>query len=161
MVVKDVVDQLPRHPSKQYRTRALGDIARVVIHHSATNGGTPESLARYHVNKRGWPGIGYHYVIASDGTVYKTNYATTVSWHAGSSANWDSIGACMIGDFTKHEVPQVQLASTLELVQELMRAYSIPVSGVVGHSEVPEAATLCPGDAVDMRAIRLTLREGS
>ena len=78
--IDDIVDNLPKHDSLTYRTRALTDITTLTIHHTVSS---PEnsivSIAVYHVNPRenvpnGWPGIGYHFVIKDDGRIFRTNY---------------------------------------------------------------------------------------
>ena len=67
-----------------------------MIHHSATDDGSPEAYARYHVQTRGWPGIGYHFVIQKDGGIYQTNRLDTISYHV-SGQNTNSIGICGTG----------------------------------------------------------------
>lgn len=160
MQVVDMVEQLPKHPRKRYKERPLSDISMVVVHHSATREGSPEAFARYHVETNGWPGIGYHYVIARDGTVYKTNKASTVSYHA-SGYNARSIGVCLVGNFDQERPPAEQMEALVELVRGLMAAFAVPVERVIGHREVPGTRKSCPGRNVDMDALRAKLREGS
>ena len=53
--------------------RSPDKITTLAIHHSAAAGDIPpQNIAAYHVRK-GWPGIGYHYYIIGDGTIYQCN----------------------------------------------------------------------------------------
>lgn len=158
MQVYDIIAELPAHPTRKYRRRALRDIRRIVLHHSATDTGTPEAFARYHVQSQGWPGIAYHYVIMRDGTAYKTQEASVMSYHA-AGANKDGLGICMVGNFDRYDPPLAQLRACLELCIDLCRAYNIPVAGVIGHREVPGTMKTCPGKRIDMHEFRRLLKE--
>jgi N-acetylmuramoyl-L-alanine amidase len=140
--IVDVRASLPASRRRKYATRALATIARLVVHHSGTDGGTPESFAAYHTYALGWPGIGYHYVIAKDGTVYKTNALSTVSYHA-RGANLNGVGACLVGDFNRKHPTLEQLESLRGLLRVLK--LHLPRAEVVFHREVPGAQTTCPG----------------
>lgn len=142
MRIIDIRDQLPRHPRRRYASRPLNAITHLVLHHSGTRGGTPESFARYHTWVCGWPGIGYHYVIAKDGTVYKTNALSTVSYHA-RGANLTSVGICLVGDFNRDEPTAEQLAALRELIA-LLKDY-FASARVIYHRDVPTSHTTCPG----------------
>jgi len=154
----DVVDRLPRHPSRRYASRPPGSIKQIVMHHSATRPlsvdglADAEAFARYHIQDRGWPGIGYDYVVGANGTVYKTNRNDVVNYHAGN-ANRISLGICLVGNFDLGGPPAPQWQSAVALVRELVTAYRIPVQRVIGHREVP-AAKSCPGRQFDMIRFR-------
>ena len=98
IVIKDIVNQLPRDYSQSYNTRSLSQITQFVIHHSATTSGSAAAYANFHTEPtdyqdvivngetvrknfggRGWPGIGYHYVIDKDGTVIGIHNSLTNS----------------------------------------------------------------------------------
>jgi len=164
----DVVDSLPKHPTLRYEKRTR-PISTIVIHHTDTpKTHTVEQVALYHIYgkrkdeqghwvKREWPGIGYHYVIAPDGTIYWCQRHETRSYHAGGEANNYGLGVSLIGRFLKRNydgTPQPpedqlptpeQLRSTSRLVAWLMQELEIPsLDQVIGHKEV--ALTTCPGD---------------
>lgn len=128
--------QLPKKTA--YKKRALAAITQIVVHHSADNG-TPQSIASYHVSK-GWPGIGYHYVIAKDGTVHHTNDIDEASYNVAQQ-NTRSLGICLIGNYEKDTPPDNQVAALKWLVKTL-RAVIGDVD-VVGHRD--RVATACPG----------------
>lgn len=130
----DVRGILPKHPTKKYSRRSIGDISIITIHHSLTTTGSPEAFARYHVESNGWPGIAYHYVIGKDGTVYVTNDLETISYHVGDS-NKKSIGICLVGDFRTEKPSEAQYKAAIELVRYLLHV--VKNAAVKGHSELP------------------------
>jgi hypothetical protein len=159
---KNIINELETHPTKTYTTRNLANIEYFVVHHSAVPASVgPDAIASYHVNARvvkngeviktRWPGIGYHYVIADSGLVYKTNELETVSYHAGSY-NDVSIGVCLLGAFVKvtkpdgsvvrHYPTAAQIDSASWLYGQLSKLF--PGIKLVGHKEI--APTRCPGD---------------
>lgn len=137
MKIVDVVNKLSKHDTKTYSKRPLGVITTAVIHHSLTRNikddGDIYAFARYHVNNNGWPGIGYHYVIDTDGTIYKTNYLTTKAYHVGNH-NFYCIGLCLVGDFRTDTPTNAQLKSLNDLLMVLYKTYHIKIKG---HSEMP------------------------
>jgi len=128
-----------------YKTRLMSSVDTVIVHHAAVDiAGTERdivAIARYHVEKHGWPGIGYHYVVARDGTVYKTNPITAISYHAAGS-NVRSIGVCLAGDLNKARPTPQQVEAVKGLVQELQKQLGKPLR-LLGHGEV--YPTDCPG----------------
>lgn len=148
----DLVDALPRHTTKRYRTRPYSAITHVILHHSATLGGDPGSFARYHVEHNDWPGIGYHAVIARDGARYKTNNDNTVSYHAGSW-NRRAIGVCLVGDFTREEPTVEQLVAAGETVLNYADVFNVPAENIVGHKDI-DPSTSCPGNFPLVKVIR-------
>ncbi len=142
MRIVDVRDELARSRSRKYATRHLRSIEQLVVHHSGTRGGTPKDFAWYHVHTRGWPGIGYHYVISPDGVVFKTNALSTISYHA-RGANLAGVGICLVGDFNRSAPADAQMSSLTELLRLLLRYY--PKARVVLDREVPGSRTSCPG----------------
>ena len=153
MWIKDIVGDLPKHKTLRYNTRLLDEITQIIVHHSATNSGTPEAFARYHVEENGWPGIGYHYVISKTGQIYKCQNVTTVSYHAGN-ANRRSIGVCLVGNFDTQTPTDVQMDALMELLAELITAYPAAKGNIIGHREVPRTYKSCPGKNVDMNKVR-------
>ncbi len=141
--IKNITNQLPRHATARYRTRELSAIKLLVIHHSATPANTtPESVARYHVNHWNWAGIGYHFFIAADGTIYQTNELGTVSSHA-APANETGVGICFAGDFTDAAPPAAQVHAGAHLVAWLLKELNLKTNAVEGHRELMQTA--CPG----------------
>ena len=131
--INNVVDSLPKHPSKTYSTRNLSQIDKIIIHHTATSGGSAQAYANHHVNTRDWPGIGYHYVIDPDGTVNQTNYHQTRSYHV-SGQNTNSIGVALTGNFKYTEPTAAQMQSLNALIPHIRAQFSQPLQ-VYQHSD--------------------------
>lgn len=144
LLIQDLVDVLPHHQTKRYTTRPLTDINMIVIHHSKSPASVgPERLAEYHVETLGWPGIGYHFLIGADGSVYQGNRLETVSYHI-AEFNETSLGICFLGDFDEQGPPLLQLQAGARLVSWLLQELQLPLEAVKGHSEIiPESD--CPG----------------
>lgn len=139
----DITDQLPKG-IRAYGKRNLSQIVRFVIHHSADPAGYPLKYANYHINTHGWPGIGYHFVIQKDGTIYQTNALETISYNV-ESYNTGTLGICLTGDYTVEKVPQAQMESLIWLLKDL--SGSLGAKPILPHSAFK--ATKCPGDQID------------
>jgi hypothetical protein len=149
MIVLDITDTLTKHPTKHYGTRALGAITTHVVHHSATGPTcTPEQIARYHVYGLDWPGIGYHFVITPDGTIYQTNGVTTTSYHVAGN-NGYTIGTCLVGNFTQGPPTGAQICALEFLQHQWLPGLLGRTLALKGHKEMPGAQTACPGDKWD------------
>lgn len=142
--IVDVVDSLPQDPNNDYPSRPLTQVTSLVIHHTATPLVTTlEAIANYHVNIKGWPGIGYHFVIRADGTIFLTNYLQTMSYHAGAY-NPISIGIALLGDYTYDQPTNAQITSANSLVSYLQG--QVPSAEIVeAHGQLQGMSTQCPG----------------
>ena len=133
------------YPSKKWKY--------IIIHHSATESGSSEKFNIAHL-KKGWKGIGYHFVI-DNGTAGKDDgqIETSPRWteqqdgaHCkASSMNEKGIGVCLVGNFSVDKVSPKQMESLVYLVSMLSKYYNIPKSHIIGHGKVPGASTECPG----------------
>ncbi len=127
----------------------------IIIHHSATTEGNSLSFNKSHLDK-GWDqGVGYNFVIDNgksgkeDGQI-----EVTPRWlkqedgaHCkASNMNTKAIGICLVGNFNEEKVSHKQLDSLAYLVNKLRKYYLIPMRNILGHRDVPESSTLCPGD---------------
>ncbi|MDO9464386.1 MAG: N-acetylmuramoyl-L-alanine amidase [bacterium] len=140
-----IIPVISLYPSRKWKY--------IIIHHSATDGGSSLSFDRYHL-RRGWDSIGYHFVI-NNGSQGKDDGQIEVSprWlkqkngahcNAGNM-NERSIGICLVGDFNKERVSEKQMASLAYLVNILRKYYKIPKNNIMGHGQVSGAKTECPG----------------
>ena len=126
-------------------------INKIIIHCSATQEGkniTADTIDKWH-KKRGWRGIGYHYVIALDGTMEYGRMVDVPGAHVkGHNAN--SIGIVYIGGveaekqngkwIAKDTRTQAQKDTLLELLKVLKKLH--PNASIHGHNEF--AAKSCP-----------------
>jgi len=123
-----------------------------------------ESVRRYHMQTLHWSDIGYHHLITRDGKVHKGRANSEVGAHCKGD-NATSIGVCCVGKGNALPVGtgymnQAMWDGLLQLVGQLMAAYRIPVSRVVGHRERSsgrEQGKTCPG--FDVAVVRNLLRE--
>ena len=150
LTIYDITDDLPKHPTKYYPSRSLGQISSVFIHHSATTSGTPYAYAEYHILERDFPGIAYHFVIDKNGKINQTNYLDTISYHV-SGKNTASIGICLTGNYDIQSPPNAQIDSCVRLITYL--------NGILGrnliiHGHRDFANKSCPGDNIDMEWIK-------
>ena len=104
---RDIRESLFRHPRRTYSYRPLEAIRKVAVHHSLTRTGRTGSIARYHVQTHGWPGIGYHFVIEKDGDLMWCNDLRVKSYHLGQS-NYHAVGICLLGDFQEEDLGEKQ-----------------------------------------------------
>jgi len=120
----------------------------IVVHYSATPRGRPvtvEEIDGWH-KARGWKGIGYHYVIYLDGSVHKGRPDNVVGAHVANH-NTGALGICWIGGTVDGKSADTrtpaQTASLIALIKRLLAEH--PGAKVVGHRDMPGAATECPG----------------
>jgi N-acetyl-anhydromuramyl-L-alanine amidase AmpD len=134
--LQDVTAKLMVHPTSRYPTRALSDVRLIVIHHTATSPTvTPQRLAEHAVRTLDYPGIGFHFVVAADGTIYQTNRLETVSRHAFSH-NQESVGVCFPGNFTSEIPTAAQLEAGGRLCAWLLVALRLSPCKILGLGEL-------------------------
>lgn len=114
---------------------------RGIFHNSGTTvRQSIEIIHNYHKNSRGYAGIGYHFYIRRDGSIYKGRAEHMQGAHA-YGANSDSIGICFEGKFDIEEMTQEQIASGKEIVAYLREKY-----GNIEFTEHRKVCnTSCPG----------------
>lgn len=142
--IKDIINSLKKSATLVYPTRALSQINKIIVHHSATTSGTAASYANYHVDTRGWPGVGYHFVVDQDGTINQTNYLTTISNHT-SGQNTAGIGICLTGNFDTQQPFPAQMRSLNALISYLKQTVA-PNLQVYGHRDYSTKS--CPGNNI-------------
>ena len=113
----------------------------LILHHSGTTTCTPDGIHNSHVGN-GWAGIGYHYLVRKDGTIYRGRPEDTVGAHA-YGANSHSIGVCFEGNYQVDSMPSAQLVAGQKLVSGIKQRWGI--SKVIGHKDVTGSTTDCPG----------------
>ena len=144
--IRRIIDELPGDGS--YGSRDLEEIHYIVIHHSASENQNAHDYARYHLSK-GWPGIGYHYVIQPNGQIFQTQELTTVSYHV-KNHNTISLGIVLSGDLNQHPMSNAPRRALILLIRRLKVMLPNDLQ-VVGHGELK--ATDCPGAFVDVGSL--------
>ena len=90
-------------------TKRTEPITRIILHHAAAIKCTAEQIHAWHI-ANGWCGIGYHFFIRKDGTVYEGRPLDMIGAHAGGN-NYDSIGICFEGSFDKEQIAHCYFAA--------------------------------------------------
>ncbi|KAF4528960.1 hypothetical protein B566_EDAN011265 [Ephemera danica] len=143
--------------AREYRTTTPQrvPVPFVVIHH----GGIPEycinittcseQVRKYqmlHMDDRGWDDIGYSFLVGEDGNVYEGRGWRRVGAHAPQYNN-QSIGICIIGDFSKQLPNKLALDAVHALIKHgVQEGLILPQYTLLGHRQVRE--TQCPGEAL-------------
>lgn len=149
LAIFDIVEDLPKHPTKTYQRRNLSRISKIIIHHSTDPNGDPYKYANFHIGTRDWPAISYHYVIQKSGEIYRTNYLSTLSFHA-RNCNTVSVGVCLTGNYEVEQVPEVQLQACIQLIQRIQRELGRSLS-IEPHHNCTD--TRCPGQNMPLQQI--------
>ena len=122
-------------------------IKKIIVHCADTSEGRDVRAAeikRWHTKERGWNDIGYHYVIALDGTIEPGRPIEVAGAHC-TGHNADSIGICYVGGCDKSMKPKdtrtpEQKASLITLLKYLVTKY--PGAKIYGHRDFSSKA--CP-----------------
>lgn len=148
----DYRDLLPGDSYNWSWERDLSQVNYLAIHHSGgPDTETPENIANAHITNNGWGGIGYHFLIAKDGTVFYVGDIGTARANV-ANLNEQVIGICLVGNFTQGRLPSnEQLDSTHKLCEFFILNFP-DLTGVKswdkvrGHNELPNQSTNCPGE---------------
>lgn len=123
-------------------------ITLLIIHCSAvkpTQTSSADQIDLWH-RRRGWSGIGYHYVIRRDGTIECGRPESVVGAHC-KNHNRHSIGICYEGGLDANGKPAdtrtpEQKATLHALLIELRKSY--PRALILGHHDLdPQKACPC------------------
>lgn len=125
-------------------------ITHLVIHHSATSPDASIEDIRSNHLARGFDDIGYHYLIAPNGRIFRGRGEGQEGAHA-RGINSHSIGLCCLGNFEGSDVPPEQFSALVVLAAEICARYSIQPENVIGHRDVARISseatnTACPGE---------------
>ena len=121
---------------------------KLVYHHTAIKNISPEDINKLHKNK-GWKGIGYHYYIRKDGTIYKGREDDAEGSHV-KGYNKESIGICVEGNFEEEDLSDEQIESLKKLSLYICLKYNI--KDILPHKELGK--TLCPGKNFPLEEIK-------
>ncbi len=149
MKIKEKDLQFKRQPRKRKSTNA------VIIHHSYSDDVSVKEIHRWHLD-RDWIGVGYHFVVRANGDIERGRPQGSVGAHAGATANSDSVGVCLLGDFEEHEPTDEQMNSLVKLLDYLGEEYG--ELELKGHNDV--GSTSCPGRYFPWEGLRKRLKEG-
>lgn len=121
----------------------------ITLHHSGVSVlQSVEVIHNYHKSK-GWAGIGYHYYVRKDGSVYRGRPENMAGAHC-PGVNSTSIGICAEGNFNEEAMSDVQKQALIELVKDIKSRYNI--KWIKGHREI--TSTSCPGTNFPLEEIK-------
>lgn len=128
-------------------TRALTEY--IALHHAAAVTCSVADVDRWH-KENGWSGIGYHYFVRKDGSIYRGRPRNALGAQVQGKNNI-SLGICAEGDYDRERtMPAAQESAIKELLRELKRIY--PSAEIVGHGEIGESD--CPGKYYPLAEIK-------
>jgi N-acetylmuramoyl-L-alanine amidase len=134
--IQDLTQQLAQHPSRRYAQRPISAIRRIIVHHTATPAHiSVQQIAQFQVSRKALPGISYHFCVTANGAAYQTQPVSLTAVHAGQNSR-DSVGVCLIGDFTNAPPPQPQLDAAAHVLAELTKQLNLTPDQIFGYSEI-------------------------
>lgn len=146
--------------------RSFSTVKHLIIHHSAgsnTNTNYTQvvrDIYIYHTEVNGWSDIGYNYLIAQDGTIYKgrdpeNGEQANVRGAHFCGMNTGTMGVCLLGDYSSIAPTNNTIQSLLNLIswkldKEKLNAFEsfslssiLNLGSISGHRD--GCATECPG----------------
>jgi N-acetylmuramoyl-L-alanine amidase len=129
----------------------------VMIHHSAgtdTSRADIQAIRRHHVEVNGWADVGYHFVCELVGSRYEVIAGRPLTQDGAHcpGRNKDTIGFCLVGNFTAAAPPTAQWALAARHVAGLCAVLGIGADKVLAHRD--HRATECPGKRFDLKRFR-------
>lgn len=164
-------DGLPDPVSGRQET----DVAHVIIHHSASSNAAMDfttvvrNIYLFHTQSNGWDDIGYNYLIAPNGDIYKGRDDLNVADEDNiqgahfCAKNGGTMGVCLLGTYSDLAPSDTMMKSLADLIawklhKEQITAYDSFIhptgsSALLGSIALHRngCSTECPGDSVALR----------
>lgn len=126
----------------------------LIIHHTASprDKTTLQNVNAWHYVR--WPKfksslgfyIGYHFLITANGKISQIRRENETGAHClANNMNSKSIGICLTGNFSIETPTTKQGDSLAILLDNLKKKYDIPNKNILGHCQIANAKTQCPG----------------
>ncbi len=126
----------------------------IVLHHAEVSTCSAYDVDSWH-KQQGWAGIGYHYFVGKDGSIYTGRSENAIGAHC-LNYNAHSIGICAEGNYMTDTMPIAQKQALIELGEYIRGKYNIKIVG--GHKEY--YATDCPGTNYPLEEIKTAIIAG-
>lgn len=128
--------------SLKFKSLTYGNNPKMgLLHHAEWSNCSVEDIHHCHIVDKGWSGIGYHYFVRKDGSIYKGRPDNAIGAHC-KDHNTNTLGICAEGDYMKEIMPVAQKQAIIALCIYLKNKY--PRIVFKGHKEAPYE-TNCPG----------------
>lgn len=158
-------------PAPSY-SRSFTNTAHLIVHHSATSNSLTDyynvvrNIYLYHTQVNGWSDVGYNYLIAPDGTIFKgrdpgDGEQDLVLGAHFCGRNSTTMGICVLGDYSAMEPAEASLQSLedlltwkaykdgLDVLAEKNHPLNPALPVIAGHRQ--GCATECPGEELFAR----------
>ena len=122
--------QLVKRPKTNY----------IVLHHAAARNCSPDDIHKIHINSNGWAGIGYHFYVRKDGTIYSGRPIDMQGAHV-ENYNSQCLGICFEGNFEKEKMCYEQIKAGQDLIKHIKSIYP----NIIFKKHRDLNATACPG----------------
>lgn len=148
VIINDLTAAFNTNIKKKAATRYI------VLHHTAGgDNGTINDICKVHFGKNKWSGLGYHFFINNDGTVYQLRDTSEAVPHSFGYNN-NSVAICMNGNFSVHKPTDAQWEAALTLVRQLLDFYGLDESAVYKHGDLAGNNTECCGTLFDINEFK-------
>lgn len=150
-------------------SRSYSAINHLIVHHSATSNSLSDyynvvrNIYIYHTQVNGWSDVGYNYLIAPDGTIFRGRDPGVGEQDAVLGAhfcgrNSGTMGVCLLGDFRSADPKEAAISSLealltwkatkdgLDVLSSARHPLNDELPTIAGHRQ--GCATECPGDKV-------------
>lgn len=158
-------------PAPAYN-RSFTDTEHLIVHHSATSNSLTDyynvvrNIYLYHTQVNGWSDIGYNYLIAPDGTIFKgrdpgSGEQDLVLGAHFCGRNSTTMGLCVLGDYRFVEPTEASIDALesllswkafkdeLDVLSEKNHPLNASLPVIAGHRQ--GCATECPGEELFSR----------
>ncbi len=131
---------------------AMNGVSRITVHHTGeyeawadkSDLDVVRSIDNAH-RSRGWPTIGYHYLVGKDGRIYEGRPVQYQGAHTYTE-NEHNLGISVIGDFREKLPNSAQLAALARFLDDQRKRFRVSLSRVYGHRDLHKS--ICPGNAL-------------
>ena len=113
----------------------------IVLHHAEAVKCTAQDVHSWH-RANGWTGIGYHFFVRKDGTIYCGRPINVVGAHV-QGMNSCSVGICAEGDYHTKKRHATSTKEIYYRVMSISKKNYYPNAKIVGHREIGDSN--CPG----------------
>ncbi|MGB0661133.1 MAG: N-acetylmuramoyl-L-alanine amidase [Mangrovicoccus sp.] len=103
--------------------------------------------------------VSAHYLIAEDGRIWQMVREQDRAWHAGAGS-WGAVGdvnshsiGIELANTGRHPFPEPQFSMLEQLLAQILDRWTIPASGVIGHSDMAPERKFDPGPRFDWRRL--------